>query len=226
MSAAPDFSDAERAAVYRVIRERRDVRRFSDRLVPADLLWRLLGAACQAPSVGYMQPWNFLLIRSLETRRQVRDAFARANAEAAARFPEDRRPLYTSLKLEGIVESSWNVVVTCDRQRSGPVVLGRTHQPDMDLYSVVCAVHNFWLAARAEGVGVGWVSIFDADEVKNLLGIPAAEVLIAYLCVGYPEGEFAPQPELKTAGWLPEVALSEIVFAEHWGQRAGPEAIG
>jgi 5,6-dimethylbenzimidazole synthase len=181
---------------------------------------RLLRAACRAPSVGYMQPWNFLLLRDPETRLRVRDAFLRANAEAAALFPEDRRALYTSLKLEGITESSWNVVVTCNRQRSGPVVLGRTHQPDMDIYSVVCAVHTFWLAARAEGVGVGWVSIFQPEPVLATLGIPADEVLIAYLCVGYPEGGFAAEPELKTAGWLDEVPWRDVVYSETWGRRA------
>ena len=131
-----------------------------------------------------MQPWNFLLVRSVEVRRRVRDAFDRANAEAAARFEGERGELYRALKLEGILESPLNLCVTCDRSRHGPVVLGRTSQPEMDLYSTVCAVQNLWLAARAEGVGVGWVSIIDPADLRAILGLPDAVVPVAYLCLG------------------------------------------
>ncbi len=212
------FSDAERAAVYRVIRERRDVRRFRSDPVPDDVLGRLLEAAVHGPSVGYMQPWNFLILRSPEVRRQVHAAFVRANTEARAMFPAERQERYAALKLEGILDSALNLCVTCDRRRFGPVVLGRTCQPDMDLYSTVCAVQNLWLAARAEGVGVGWVSILRPEDLRAILGLPDGVVPVAYLCVGYTDG-FAPEPELKTAGWLPEVPLSELVFHEHWGRR-------
>jgi 5,6-dimethylbenzimidazole synthase len=216
------FSDAERSAVYRAIRERRDVRRFVPGPLPDDLLGRLLRAAAQAPSVGYMQPWNFLVIRDGAVRRQVHDAFLRANAAARELFPPERRDRYAGLKLEGILESALNLCVTCDRSRFGPVVLGRTCQPDMDLFSAVCAVQNLWLAARAEGVGVGWVSILEPDELRRILGLPDGVVPVAYLCLGRTDA-FAPEPELKTRGWLPEVPLEELVYYDGWGRRApGP----
>jgi 5,6-dimethylbenzimidazole synthase len=214
------FSDAERAAVYRAIRERRDVRRFRPDPVPDDVLQRLLRAAAHAPSVGYMQPWNFLLVRDRAVRAQVHEAFRAANAEAERLFPPERRDRYAALKLEGILDSALNVCVTCDRGRFGPVVLGRTCQPDMDLYSAVCAVQNFWLAARAEGVGTGWVSIIKPEDLRRILRLPDGVVPVAYLCVGYTDG-FADEPELKTRGWLPEIPLGELVFYEHWGNRAG-----
>jgi 5,6-dimethylbenzimidazole synthase len=218
MGTAHAFSDAERAAVYRAIRERRDVRRFRADPVPDDIVQRLLKAAAHAPSVGYMQPWNFLLIRSSEVRQQIHDAFQQANAEALKLFAGERQEQYAALKLEGILESALNLCVTCDRRRFGPVVLGRTCQPDMDLYSTVCAVQNLWLAARAEGVGVGWVSILRPEDLRRILGLPEEVVPVAYLCIGYTDS-FAPEPELKTAGWLPEVPLAEVVFYERWGRR-------
>jgi 5,6-dimethylbenzimidazole synthase len=219
MSNAHAFSEEERAAVYRAIRERRDVRRFRPDPVPEEVVGRLLQAAAHAPSVGYMQPWNFLVLRDALVRRQVHAAFLRANAAAAALFPPERRDQYTTLKLEGILESPLNLCVTCDRSRFGPVVLGRTCQPDMDLYSTVCAVQNLWLAARAEGVGVGWVSILEPADLRRILGLPESVVPVAYLCVGYTEG-FAAEPELKTCGWLPEVPLAEVVFFDRWGRRS------
>ncbi len=212
------FSEAERAAVYRAIRERRDVRRFRPDPVPDEVVRRLLAAAAHAPSVGYMQPWNFILVRDLGVRRQVHEAFARANAEAQELFPPERRDRYAALKLEGILDSPLNVCVTCDRGRFGPVVLGRTCQPDMDLYSAVCAVQNLWLAARSEGVAVGWVSILRPEDLRHILGVPVGVVSVAYLCVGYTDA-FAAEPELKTSGWLPEVPLEELIFRDRWGNR-------
>ena len=211
------FSEPERAAVYRAIRERRDCRRFMPDPIPDDLIARLLEAAHHAPSVGFMQPWNFILIRSHEVRRQVLGAFERANARAATRFKGARGDLYRSLKLEGILESAFNLCVTCDRSRNGPEVLGRTEQPEMDLYSTVCAVQNLWLAARAEGVGVGWVSIIDSQELTALLGLPDPVVPVAYLCVGR-VSEFPPTPELQRAGWLDRMDLASLVFEDHWGR--------
>jgi 5,6-dimethylbenzimidazole synthase len=222
MGHADSFSDAERAAVYRAIRERRDVRRFRPDPVPDEVIWRLLRAAAQAPSVGYSQPWNFLLVRDREVRARAHAAFLRANARARELFPPERRDRYAALKLEGILDAPLNVCVTCDRSRFGPVVLGRTCQLDTDLYSAVCAVQNLWLAARAEGVGVGWVSIIEPDDLRAVLGLPAAVVPVAYLCVGYAES-FPPEPELKTAGWLPEVPLEGLVFLDSWGRR--PESL-
>jgi 5,6-dimethylbenzimidazole synthase len=213
------FSPEERAAVYRAIFERRDCRHFVPGELPDEVIGRLLVAAHHAPSVGFMQPWNFLLIRSVEVRRRVRDAFKRANAEAAARFEGERGDLYQSLKLEGIVESPLNLCVTCDRSRHGPVVLGRTSQPEMDLYSTVCAVQNLWLAARAEGVGVGWVSIIEPADLHEILGLPDPVVPVAYLCLGRVP-EFPASPELERLGWLDRIELAPLVFEDHWGRPA------
>jgi 5,6-dimethylbenzimidazole synthase len=213
------FSEAERAAVYRAIRERRDVRRFRSTPIPDDIIQRLLRAAACAPSVGYMQPWNFLVIHDLEVRRRIHQAFLQANTEAQAMFPPERRSQYGALKLEGILESGLNLCITCDRSRFGPVVLGRTCQSDMDLFSTVCAVQNLWLAARAEGVGVGWVSIIKPDDLRSILQLPENVIPIAYLCVGYTDS-FASEPELKTLGWLPEIPLSELVFYNQWGKQS------
>ncbi|HET9869898.1 MAG TPA: 5,6-dimethylbenzimidazole synthase [bacterium] len=210
------FSDAERSAVYRAIRERRAVRRFTKTPVPPEVLARLVQAALQAPSVGYSQPWNLILVSDPAVRLKVREAFGRANAEAQKLFQDERAEKYSALKLEGILDSALNICVTCDRNRFGPVVLGRTCQPDMDLYSAVCAVQNLWLAARCEGVGVGWVSILKPEELSAILGLPEGVVPVAYLCVGHTEA-FAPEPELKTAQWLPEIPKSELVFYERWG---------
>jgi 5,6-dimethylbenzimidazole synthase len=218
MASDPHFSEGEREAVYRVIRERRDVRRFRGDPIPPPVLQRILEAAMRAPSVGYMQPWNFILLRDIPLRRKVHDAFRRANEEAKAFFPGTKGEKYASLKLEGILECALNICVTCDRNRFGPVGLGRTCQPEMDLYSTVCAVQNLWLAARCEGVGVGWVSILKPEELSALMGLPEGVVPVAYLCVGYTDG-FAPEPELKTAGWNPELPVSELVFYEQWGKR-------
>ncbi len=212
------FSEVERAAVYRAIEQRRDVRKFNSEPIADEILQRILLAAAHAPSVGYMQPWNFLVIREAKIRKKIHDAFLVANSEAKEMFKDERAEEYSKLKLEGILESALNICITCDRSRFGDVVLGRTCQPDMDLYSSVCAVQNLWLAARAEGVGVGWVSIIKPQDLHDILQIPENIVPIAYLCVGYTEN-FASEPELKTSGWLPEIAFAELVFNDYWGKK-------
>lgn len=218
--AFPDhaFSQEEKAAFYRAIRERRDMRRFRPDPLPAATLARILDAAHHAPSVGFMQPWDFILIRDPAIRQQVHAAFRRANTEALEHFTGPRQQQYATLKLEGILESALNLCVTCDRQRFGPAVLGRTCQPDMDLYSAVCAVENLWLAARVEGIGVGWVSILHADELAQILALPPHVVPIAYLCLGY-VNEFPAAPELQTAGWLPRLPLADVIRYETWASR-------
>jgi 5,6-dimethylbenzimidazole synthase len=185
--------------------------------VPDEVLSRILTAAHHAPSVGFMQPWNFLVVRS-QTPSAACGAFAKAHAEAAGMFEGDRRATYQKLKLEGIVESPVGICITCDRERTGPVVVGRTHMKTMDLYSSVCAVQNLWLAARAEGLGVGWVSIFHQADLQEALGIPKGITPIAYLCVGY-VSHFHAKPELETAGWLPRLPIEDLVYFDQWGQR-------
>ncbi|WJH40142.1 5,6-dimethylbenzimidazole synthase [Aliirhizobium terrae] len=219
LQAAEAFDERDRDAVYRAIRTRRDVRdQFLPDPIPDDLIRRLLEAAHSAPSVGFMQPWNFVLIRDEAVRLAAWEAFSKANAEAEAMFPEHRRDLYRGLKLEGIRKAPLSICVTCDPDRAGPVVLGRTHNPRMDSYSAVCAVQNLWLAARAEGIGVGWVSIFHDADVRALLGIPDRIEIVAWLCLGYVD-ELYSEPELAIKGWRQRLPLEELVFKDGWGRR-------
>ena len=213
------FSPDERDALYKAIFTRRDVRgQFAPDPVPEEVLTRILTAAHHAPSVGFMQPWNFIVVRDPAVKARVHADFAQANEEAKAQFEGERKALYSRLKLEGIREAPINLCITCDRERSGPVVLGRTHIPTMDLYSRVCAVQNLWLAARAEGLGVGWVSILHEDKLREALGIPERIVPIAYLCLGY-VSHFHQSPELEKAGWRNRLPLEELVFQDRWGER-------
>ena len=218
-----DFTDEEREGLYKAIFTRRDVRsHFTGEPVDEAVLCRILEAAHRAPSVGFSQPWNFVLIRSEKTRRAVKGSFERERARSAELVEEPRRSEYLSFKLEGILESSLNVCVTYDPSRSGPFVIGRSSMPEAGVYSVCCAVQNLWLAARAEGVGVGWVSILSVDALREILGIPERVVPVAYLCMG-PVKEFARKPDLESAGWLPRLPLEKVVNSERWGEPAESE---
>ncbi len=210
------FSPAERAALYRAIESRRDVRAFRTDPIATETLARILGAAHHAPSVGLMQPWNFIVIRDAATKARVKALFEVQNARAVANYAGARADLYRSLKLEGIEEAPINLCVTCDRTRSGPHVLGRNTVPDTDLYSTCCAIQNLWLAARVEGVGVGWVSILDYDDLRPIFGIPETVLPVAYLCVGYPRA-FLGEPELQRRGWATQLPMNQIIFEERWG---------
>ncbi|HTB22147.1 MAG TPA: 5,6-dimethylbenzimidazole synthase [bacterium] len=202
--------------LYEAIFKRRDIRKFRPDPLPEDALGRILKAAHHAASVGFMQPWNFILVRDPERRAQVKESFEIQNRAAAEKYSGAKRALYKSLKLEGILESPLNICVTCDRGRGGEV-LGRSSIYDTDLFSTCCAVQNLWLAARAEGIGVGWVSIVDNERLSAILEIPAGVVPLAYLCVGYPES-FPEEPMLETEGWRARMPLEELVFRDKYGQ--------
>lgn len=221
LAQAAPFSTDDKEAVYKAIFTRRDVRsQFLPRAIPNEILNRLLLAAHHAPSVGFMQPWNFIVIKSQETRAKVKSAFEKANAEAAALFKDERKALYSAIKLEGIKQAPINLCITCDRERGGPVILGRTHNRDTDLYSTVCAVQNLWLAARAEGLGVGWVSIFNETDIRDILNLPKHVVPVAYLCLGYVD-ELYLKPELEAKGWSSRLDLQSLVFHDRWGENHG-----
>jgi 5,6-dimethylbenzimidazole synthase len=214
---AAAFSQEERDAVYRAIFERRDVRaEFLDREIPRGAILRILSAAHHAPSVGLMQPWNFILIRDPQTRARVAAAFKVAAEAEERQIAEEKRALYRSLKLEGILTAPLNICVTCDRTRSGATGLGRTQQPDADILSAACAVQNLWLAARAEGIGVGWVSILRQDDLRAILEIPESILIVAYLCVGFIERAYV-RPELEVKRWAARLPLEELIFEELWG---------
>jgi len=210
------FSEEERRGVYRAIYERRDVHSFLPDPVPDDVLGRILDAAHHAPSVGFMQPWDFLVIRDASVRQAVHRNFERATLRAAAAYAGEQRKIYDSLKLAGILDAPLNLCVTCDHARPKGSGLGRQTDPASDLYSTVCAIQNLWLAARAESLGVGWISILDFEELKAILGIPAALRPVAYLCIGYVT-EFRRQPQLEEKGWETRTGLASITHFDHWG---------
>jgi 5,6-dimethylbenzimidazole synthase len=221
MSSENRFSEADREAVYRAIFTRRDVRgQFLPTPVPGDVLHRILAAAHAAPSVGYSQPWDFLVIDDISTRHGIKADFDRQNSYASQQYSGERKALYESLKLEGILEAPLNVCVTCDRQRGGPNVLGRHSLLEADLFSTCLAVQNLWLAARTEGIGVGWVSILDHKALGQTLGLPSHVVPLAYLCVGY-VSHFPAEPELLTAGWATPDVLQDRLHRNQWGQHDG-----
>ncbi len=215
------FEKEQKEGVYQAIMQRRDIRaQFTSDPVSGEMVDKLLRAAHHAPSVGFMQPWNFLVVRDHGTKERVHQGFQKAHNESAEMFSGDKKEKYQGFKLEGIREAPVNLLITCDRARTGPVVIGRTVQPEMDLYSTVCAVQNLWLAARAEGIGVGWVSIIHEQELRDIFKLPDSVVVVAYLCIGH-VSHFPEMPELEKAGWLPRLNLDELVFYEEWG-KTGP----
>ena len=216
LARAQSFTDEERDAVYKAIYTRRDVRdQFLATPIPDEILRQLLDAAHHAPSVGFMQPWNFIVIRKQASRDEIWKAFSKANDEAAEMFSGEQQSKYRSLKLEGIRKAPVNICITCDRSRGGNIILGRTHNSNMDVYSTVCAIQNLWLAARAEGIGMGWVSIFEDADLKSLLDIPEDIEIVGYLCLGYVD-ELYTKPELEAKGWRNRVPLADLIFNETW----------
>ncbi|MCX5608944.1 nicotinate-nucleotide--dimethylbenzimidazole phosphoribosyltransferase [Streptomyces sp. NBC_00047] len=219
---APAYEDAEREAVLRVMRERRDIRKgFRTDPIPHEVLLRVLEAAHTAPSVGHSQPWDFVVIRSAETRRTMHELAQRQREAYANSLPKARAKQFKELKIEAILDTPVNIVVTADPTRGGRHTLGRHTQPQMAPYSSALAVENLWLAARAEGLGVGWVSFFDEREMVRELGLPEHLEVVAYLCVGYVD-EFPEEPELAQAGWSQRRPLSWVVHEETYGRRALP----
>jgi 5,6-dimethylbenzimidazole synthase len=234
------FSTIEKQAVYKAIFSRRDIRaHFKAKDVPSGVLRRILDAAHHAPSVGFSQPWNFIVIKNRLIREQVKDSFLRERRKSISMLDDAligqenhtdgtqamrRKEKYLSLKLEGIIESAVNICVTYDYTRFGPFVLGRTSIPETGIYSVCCAIQNLWLAARAEGIGVGWVSIISNEDLKRILDIPVHVKPIAYLCLGYVD-EFAEKPDLEKAGWLPRLDLDNVLCYEQWDRRMNTENI-
>ncbi|MFD7960656.1 nicotinate-nucleotide--dimethylbenzimidazole phosphoribosyltransferase [Streptomyces zaomyceticus] len=219
---APGYDDAEREAVLRVMRERRDIRNgFRSDPIPHEVLLRVLEAAHTAPSVGHSQPWDFVVIRSAETRQSMHELAQRQREAYAKSLPKARAKQFKELKIEAILDTPVNIVVTADPTRGGRHTLGRYTQPQMAPYSSALAVENLWLAARAEGLGVGWVSFFDEREMVRTLGLPEHLEVVAYLCVGYVD-EFPEEPELMQAGWSKRRPLAWVVHEETYGRRALP----
>ncbi|MBC3376633.1 5,6-dimethylbenzimidazole synthase [Pseudomonas sp. SWRI92] len=210
------FSEAEREAVYRAIAERRDMRHFTGGTVEPALLRRLLEAAHQAPSVGLMQPWRFIRISDRAVRGQIRDLVEQERIRTAEALGE-RSDEFMKLKVEGINDSAEVLVAALmdDRERH---IFGRRTLPEMDLASLSCAIQNLWLAARVEGLGMGWVSLFEPQALADLLGLPAGAKPLAILCLGPVEG-FYPAPMLALEGWAQPRPLNELLYENRWGVR-------
>ena len=200
MTKPPLFDDAFRASLRELLEWRRDVRRFRAARPPEGALERLIELATHAPSVGLSQPWRFVIVEDAARRRAVRDEFERCNAAALAAQAGERAKLYASLKLAGFDEAPLQLAVFADRSTAQGHELGRRTMPEMIEYSAVMAIHTMWLAARAEGLGLGWVSILEPARIAEILEVPPAWRFIGYLCLGYPQGEDE-VPALERAGW-------------------------
>jgi 5,6-dimethylbenzimidazole synthase len=212
------FTISEKEGLYKAVFSRRDIRsHFVDKKIPDEALAKILNAAHHAPSVGYSQPWDFILIKNQDTKLKVKNSFVQEREKSISLLDNDleRQDKYVKLKLEGILESDINICVTYDPKRFGPFVLGRTSIPETGEYSVCCAIQNLWLAARAEGIGVGWVSILAIDDLRYILGIPNHVKPIAYLCLGY-VNKFEDKPDLERVGWLKRTILSKVIHYEDW----------
>jgi len=213
-----DFSEQEKESFYKAIYSRRDVRsNFTSESIDDQVLTRILKAAHHAPSVGFSQPWNFILVKNIETRKKIKESFEKEKASSSSLVEEPRRSKYLSYKLEGILESAINVCVTYDPTKTGSFVIGRTSIPETGIFSVCCAVQNMWLAARTEGIGVGWVSILSNQALRDALDIPDHVLPVAYLCMGH-VSKFEPKPDLETKGWLPRLKLDDVIYHEKWLQ--------
>ncbi|MBT5471480.1 MAG: 5,6-dimethylbenzimidazole synthase [Nitrospina sp.] len=209
------FSSQKKQGLYEAIYKRRDIRHFNSKKIDPATLGRVLDAAHHAGSVGYMQPWNFVIIDDPQIKNKVAENFKKANEQAAQKFSNERKDLYNSLKLEGIEDAAINICVTCDRNRFGPNVLGRNTVIDTDIFSTCCAVQNLWLAARAEGLAVGWVSILSYDQLKDDLDIPDHVQPVAYLCIGHTEA-FYKKPMLETKGWAKRLPVEKLISYNKW----------
>ena len=214
-----DFSENEKRGFYKAIYSRRDVRsHFISKPIKDDILSKILHAAHHAPSVGFSQPWNFILIKDVNTKKKIKESFEEEKNRSSQLIEEPKRSKYLSFKLEGILESPVNLCVTYDPTKFGPFVIGRSSIPEAGLYSVCCAIQNLWLSARTEGIGLGWVSILSNKILKEVLDLPEHVIPVAYLCLGHVD-EFADKPDLQTAGWLPRLKLKDVVYFEKWNDK-------
>ncbi|GAA3285296.1 5,6-dimethylbenzimidazole synthase [Dactylosporangium vinaceum] len=205
--------------LYDIINRRRDVRgEFTGAPVPAEVLDRVLTAAHAAPSVGLSQPWDFVVVRDRGLRTAFHGHVAREREVFAATLDGDAAARFARIKIDGVLESTLSVVVTYDAGRGGPAVLGRHAIADAGLYSVCLAIQNLWLAATAEGLGVGWVSFYREEYLRELLGIPAAVRPVAWLCLG-PVSRLAEVPDLERHGWRRRAPLDQVRHEDRWGAR-------
>ncbi|WP_144544012.1 5,6-dimethylbenzimidazole synthase [Cytobacillus oceanisediminis] len=211
------FSNEEREAIYKVISTRRDIRNFLPDPVPKEAVSRILEAAHYAPSVGFMQPWNFILIESNELKKRLAWAADKERRALAIHYEDDdRAEKFLSLKVEGIKDAPLTICVTCDPSRGGAHVLGRNSIPETDIMSTACAIQNMWLAACAEGLAMGWVSFYKKADIRDILEIPLHIDPIAIISIGYTD-EYPKQPILELVNWEKRQTLEHLIFNNKWG---------
>ncbi|HZG71024.1 MAG TPA: 5,6-dimethylbenzimidazole synthase [Chondromyces sp.] len=210
------FTKEETGAVYKAIYSRRDIRSFLPDPVPNDILHNILDAAHHAPSVGFMQPWNFIIISSQEIKERLAWAADKERRALAIHYEGEKEEKFLSLKVEGIKEAPITICVTCDPTRGGSHVLGRNSIPETDILSTACAIQNMWLAACAEGLAMGWVSFYKKSDIRDILQIPPHIDPIALLSIGYTD-QYPEKPLLELANWEKRRSLSDLIFQNKWG---------
>ncbi|EGL13383.1 MULTISPECIES: 5,6-dimethylbenzimidazole synthase [Paenibacillus] len=212
------FSSEEREALYKIMYTRRDVRTFRSDPISDETVIKLLEAAHHAPSVGFMQPWNFILVTSDEIKERLAWAADKERRALAIHYEGERQDQFLNLKIEGLKQAPLTVCITCDPTRGGSHVLGRNSIPETDMMSVACAIQNLWLAACAEGLAAGWVSFYKKNDIRDILAIPPHIDPLALISIGYTD-HYPAQPILETANWEKRRALDGLIYRETWGQR-------
>lgn len=212
------FTKEEKEAVYKAIYKRRDIRSFLPHPVSEEALSRILSAAHHAPSVGFMQPWNFIIISSQDIKKRLAWAADKERRALAIHYEGERETKFLKLKVEGLKEAPLTICVTCDPTRGGSHVLGRNSIPETDILSTACAIQNMWLAACSEGLAMGWVSFYKKSDVRDILNIPPHIDPIALMSVGYTD-QYPEKPLLESADWEKRRSLQDLIFQNHWGER-------
>ncbi len=212
------LNQEEKEGVYKAILNRRDIRHFRKDPIPEEKLLRILNAAHHAPSVGYMQPWNFIIIKSLETKQKIKQVVDKEIQALGLHFEGERAKKYKTIKVEGLLEAPVTLCITCDPTREGAHVIGRNSIPETDVYSVVCGIQNLWLAAHAEGLSAGWVSFYKKADIRQILEIPPHIDPVALISIGYPY-DYPEKPLLEKIGWGSRYPLENLLFSETWDEK-------
>lgn len=212
------FTKEEQAAVYKAIYNRRDIRSFLPKPISKDILRRILDAAHHAPSVGFMQPWSFIVISSQETKDSLAWAADKERRALAIHYEGGKENKFLSLKVEGLKEAPYTICVTCDPTRGGSHVLGRNSIQETDILSTACAIQNMWLAAYAEGLAMGWVSFYKKNDIRDILEIPPHIEPVALLSIGYTD-QYPDKPILELANWEKRRLMDELIFEDKWGNK-------
>ncbi|MNW26182.1 5,6-dimethylbenzimidazole synthase [compost metagenome] len=211
------FSEQEKETLYKVIYTRRDIRTFVDKPVPTEAISRILNAAHHGPSVGFMQPWNFIIVTDEALKARLAWAADKERRALAIHYEDDRKEEFLNLKVEGLMQAPLTICVTSDPTRGGSHVLGRNSIPETDLLSTACAIQNMWLASCVEGLALGWVSFYKKNDVRDILSIPPHIEPVALLSIGYTD-HYPASPILEMTNWASRRDLQELIFHDAWGQ--------